>query len=320
MIALVVLGMAMMGAVPAAARTFSVNNDGDEGDQSVGDGLCNAIAALPPRCTLRAAVEEANFTAAPDTIVFQNNLGTIFVDDDIDIHESVTIRGKCDKKQRINGFSSNNGIFEIDGGVIVFECLVLEEGDDDTGDGGCIDIDTNVTSTKVNKVDFKNCNAENGSGGAIDNGADPLTVWNSKFLNNDAADDGGAINTDPDGSVFARTQVSKNTLFQGNHAGDDGGAMASQDDTSHQNVNNSRFIDNEADDKGGAIAHQGDDDSTTTVFNSVFRRNTANFGGAFCDVSGDGDVTVDPFGGNTFVNNFSGANPPFENDFCIPGN
>jgi predicted outer membrane repeat protein len=319
MIALVVLGMAMMGAVPAAAATFTVNSTDDDGDISGADGVCDAQPGPAVKCTLRAAVEQSNFTGPNDTIVFQANLGPIFVEDDIDIGDSVRIIGKCDRKQVINGFESDNGIFEIFGGVITFECLKLEDGDDDTGDGGCIDIDPGVTSVAVRKVEFINCQAQNGNGGAIDNGSDLLRVENSKFIDNFADNDGGGIYTGADGRGVARTLVSKNTLFKFNRAGDDGGAMASQEEDSHQNVTNTRFIGNEADDLGGAVAHQGDSDSTTRIDDSVFRNNQANRGGAFCDVSGDGDVDVDVFDSNVFQGNFSVVNPPFENNFCIPG-
>jgi hypothetical protein len=317
MIALVVLGMAVLGAVPATAATFTVNSTDDDGDLSGADGVCDAQAGPVVKCTLRAAIEQSNFTGPNDTIRFQDGLGPIFVDDDLDINDSVRIIGKCNKKQVINGFESDNGIFEIFGGVIHLECLKLEDGDDDTGDGGCVDIDPGVTSVRVLKVEFINCQAQDGNGGAIDNGSDLLRVENSKFIDNFADNDGGGIYTGPDGGGTARTLVSKNTLFKFNRAGDDGGAMASQEDDSHQNIFQAKFIGNEADDLGGAVAHQGDDDSTTTIDDSVFRNNTANRGGAFCDVSGDGNVDVDVFGGNVFQGNFSVINPPFENDFCF---
>jgi predicted outer membrane repeat protein len=320
MIALVVLGMAVMGAVPAVAATFSVNSTDDDDDLSGADGVCDAQPGPGEKCTLRAAVQQSNFTGPNDTIVFQANLGTIFVEDDIDIDDNVRIIGNCNKKQRINGFESDNGIFEIHGGAHTFECLILEDGDDDTGDGGCIDIDPDSISVTVNKVEFHNCQAQDGNGGAIDNGSDLLRVTNSKFIDNYARNDGGGIYTGADGNGVARTLVSKNTVFKFNTADDDGGAMASQEEDSHQNIQKTTFDGNEADDLGGAVAHQGDDDSTTRIDSSKFFNNTANRGGAFCDVSGDGDVDVDVFGSNRFRNNFSIHNPPAENDFCIPGN
>ena len=59
------------GGVPAAhAATFTVESQTDAVDANPGDGVC-ATAPLPSesvRCTLRAAVMEANALAGPDII------------------------------------------------------------------------------------------------------------------------------------------------------------------------------------------------------------------------------------------------------------
>jgi uncharacterized repeat protein (TIGR01451 family)/CSLREA domain-containing protein len=60
-------------AVPEAA--FAVNSAGDGGDLNPGDGVCSAASAGPPICTLRAAIQEANATAAADTISFNIGAG-----------------------------------------------------------------------------------------------------------------------------------------------------------------------------------------------------------------------------------------------------
>ena len=57
-------------ARPALAATFTVTSTGDGSDTDVGDGACEAIDVSVPRCTLRAAIQEANFTLAADTIAF----------------------------------------------------------------------------------------------------------------------------------------------------------------------------------------------------------------------------------------------------------
>ncbi|CAN5528472.1 hypothetical protein BH24ACT20_BH24ACT20_02690 [soil metagenome] len=65
----------MLAARPAHADTFTVNSTGDGGDQAP-SGVCNTApfpVGTEPECTLRAAIEEANTTAAPDTINF--NIG-----------------------------------------------------------------------------------------------------------------------------------------------------------------------------------------------------------------------------------------------------
>ena len=55
------------GAVFAQAAAFTVNNTGDAGDSSIGNGICATSGGV---CTLRAAIEEANFSAGIDDINF----------------------------------------------------------------------------------------------------------------------------------------------------------------------------------------------------------------------------------------------------------
>ncbi|MDJ0497436.1 MAG: DUF5011 domain-containing protein, partial [Acidimicrobiia bacterium] len=62
----------------ATAGTMTVNSTGDGGDTVVGDGLCDTgglNSAGDPECTLRAAIEEANFDAGADDIEFDIPVG-----------------------------------------------------------------------------------------------------------------------------------------------------------------------------------------------------------------------------------------------------
>jgi CSLREA domain-containing protein len=52
----------------ASALTFTVNSIGDQDDATPGDNVCQTTT--PDECTLRAAIQEANTTAALDTINF----------------------------------------------------------------------------------------------------------------------------------------------------------------------------------------------------------------------------------------------------------
>jgi len=59
------------------AATFVVNDLGDDPDANPGDGLCDIPAGGPARCTLRAAIMEANATTTVDFIEF--SLGLIVI-------------------------------------------------------------------------------------------------------------------------------------------------------------------------------------------------------------------------------------------------
>ena len=64
-VALIVLAPAWVGA-----ETFSVNSLGDDPDISADDGVCEADIEGGGVCTLRAAIEQANASMGPDTLVF----------------------------------------------------------------------------------------------------------------------------------------------------------------------------------------------------------------------------------------------------------
>jgi CSLREA domain-containing protein len=63
---------ASAAVIAAGSMTFTVNSTSDAADASIGDGICATSAG---DCTLRAAINEANKHAGPDTILF-NILGT----------------------------------------------------------------------------------------------------------------------------------------------------------------------------------------------------------------------------------------------------
>jgi CSLREA domain-containing protein len=55
--------------VHAANATFTVTTDNDRPDDQPGDGRCNNAGFLATRCSLRAAIMEANALAGTHTIL-----------------------------------------------------------------------------------------------------------------------------------------------------------------------------------------------------------------------------------------------------------
>ena len=55
-----------------AAYSFVVNSTGDASDLIVGDGICYTDTG---ECTLRAAIQEANFDSEADRIHFGGQIG-----------------------------------------------------------------------------------------------------------------------------------------------------------------------------------------------------------------------------------------------------
>ncbi len=71
---LVAASASVLAAGPAHAATFSVNRTGDAPDANLNNTACDSnTSQAGNQCTLRAAIQEANDTAAPDTINF--NIG-----------------------------------------------------------------------------------------------------------------------------------------------------------------------------------------------------------------------------------------------------
>ena len=64
---LAVVVVLLVTTVPGAAATFTVTSNADTPDAAPGNGTCATAANV---CTLRAALQEANATTAPDTITF----------------------------------------------------------------------------------------------------------------------------------------------------------------------------------------------------------------------------------------------------------
>jgi CSLREA domain-containing protein len=96
-------------ASPAWSASFVVDSTADAIDQTPGDGVCAAITTTPGKCTLRAAVMEANASPGADVITFAS-AGQYFLNlrnpnssffgfesdpkvGDIEITESLTIKG-----------------------------------------------------------------------------------------------------------------------------------------------------------------------------------------------------------------------------------
>lgn len=100
---LAILTALAVGAIAGAsqAATFTVTTSDDGADVSVGDGVCDGSADASVDCTLRAAIQEANATAAADTIILPARpdpyvltlLGSGPAAGDLDVAGDLTISG-----------------------------------------------------------------------------------------------------------------------------------------------------------------------------------------------------------------------------------
>ncbi|HOC42696.1 MAG TPA: CSLREA domain-containing protein [Thermoanaerobaculales bacterium] len=121
---------------PASAATFTVNSTVDGLDASPGNGVCLTPIST---CTLRAAIQESNALAGEDLIIVPagtyllNRPGTSedqCVNGDLDVRESVTIRGDGPDRTVVDG-NSIDRVFDLvppSNATIRFEGIGIHNG------------------------------------------------------------------------------------------------------------------------------------------------------------------------------------------------
>ncbi len=219
-----ILATILFLAVSLEAAVFVVNSFNDAVDTSIGNGLCASAAG---ECTLRAAIQEANFANNADTINIPSGLFILSIagsdedmaaTGDLDILNSVTVSGLGTNATHINGNGAilQDRVFEIHNGNVQLHSMKITNGRVD-GDGGCI---RNTADFVFETAEISDCFAlgNAGFGGAISssNGG-TLQIEFVTISDNEAQISGGGI------SVNGFTQIYKAT-FTENTAGS-GGAI-----------------------------------------------------------------------------------------------
>jgi CSLREA domain-containing protein len=105
----------------SAQATFYVNTTNDTSDANPGDGVCSDPSG---NCSLRAAIQEANTTVAPDIINF-NITGIFSIDSTLNITNSLTIDGVQGTGATIGTLGPNNNGNDFDLKVFVVGQSVL---------------------------------------------------------------------------------------------------------------------------------------------------------------------------------------------------
>ncbi len=184
-----VLALGTRAYAAPQAKTFTVNYILDEPDALAGDGKCESAPSA--KCTLRAAIQEANAFPGADTIVLPANNTfplTRSGDDnsalngDLDISESVTIVGGNRQTTVIDG-NQLSRVFEIvkTSQTVQISDLTIQNGKDSFEAGGLKSTNGILTLTRVI---MKN-NSAGSYGGALGlNGS--VNIVDSEFANNSA--------------------------------------------------------------------------------------------------------------------------------------
>jgi CSLREA domain-containing protein len=204
---------------PAHAAIFAVDSTVDTTDANPGDGVCDDGAG---RCTLRAAIQEANAGAGADTITlpagtygltlsgfFENNSRS----GDLDIRSTITINGSGASTTTIDQTQLDRVIDVRSGGSLTMSRVTVEGGRAFTGAGIRV---TNGT-LRLTSVELVGNRASSGGGFRAN---DSTVVLNRvTATGNTASSHGGG------GYASDSTVTATNSTLSGNSAGSRGGGL-----------------------------------------------------------------------------------------------
>jgi len=299
--------LASLGSAQAQiVVTFTATDTVDVVDANPGDGQC---ADSSGRCSLRAAIMEANAQAAADpSKEFVINLGANTYSfnfpsaqsdtdqanaDDLDVRAKIRIVGQGQDTtivERLSGFYSYcSRLFEVwPGAQLTLENMAIKQFcafpnlSRSSRSGGAVYVHANASLT-VDEVTFEDNWSNDYYGGAIYN-AGTVTITASTFRQNSAYDGGAIYN------LGALTIT--NGTFTDNSASDDGGAIYNDGTLT---ITDGMFFSNDAD-YGGAIYN--DNDGTASISGSTFKGNYADNDGGAIFSYGTLTVTGATFGGD----------------------
>jgi len=222
--------------IVAFAATFNVNSFGDGIDQSTGDGQCRTASNV---CTLRAAIQEANFNVSLDEINLPSGtyvLTLTGIDNnntagDLDITSNLKIVGhRADdtiiqsnvtpgnNEYRIFHIAPNNNVIDV-----TIMHVNIKNGYANQGAGIFIE-NGNTTLNDMHISDNNATLGSNGKGGGIYNRNGTLTIHRSILSNNTA----GANNLGAGGGLYAengKTYLNNTTIAANEAKGINGGGL-----------------------------------------------------------------------------------------------
>lgn len=286
--------LGVSGPSVSEAKTFRVNNPYDMPDLNPGDGVCQAAEVSGStifqylRCTLRAAIMEANAYPGADIIKLPRLTFALTVmgssdetdgwTGDLDIRDKVVIEGAGKDLTTIEAWEIFDRIFDVHGPAVVEISGMTLKGGQVVGYIGWND-DNYYTNQEVPyppqgiQYDELECDPwaqpqppDKSEGGALLNRGGVVFLKDMMFTENLALCDGGAIAST--GDAFMRITKCD---FEYNVAISDGGAIENDED-SIMVIQGSKFKWNNAYEDGGAIANE---DSMMKIKRSRLLRNSA---------------------------------------------
>jgi CSLREA domain-containing protein len=242
-----------------APADFIVNTIADEPDSDTADTVCRTADG---RCSLRAAIEQANAQAGLQTIALDYQ--RYWLDEDLEITDDMHLTGLGADNSLLAGKGGSRVLLVQNEAQVTLTHLAIMGGQAGSEQGGGLyNVDGTVSLDGVlvsqNQAD---------SGGGIWNGG-TLTLVNSAVTGNQAADGGGGIHNEGT-ATLANVTLSGNTAVNGGGLSSLGSATLTNVTVSH----------NQASSSGGGLQCSL---NSLTLNNTILAGNTAVAAGPNCD-------------------------------------
>ncbi len=271
----------VLSQVVNPSLNIEVNTLGDESDMNVPDEICDVSPTAGEQCTLRAAIETANFVPSDDIITFNASLnnGTIQLGSALpDLGDNlnsgnlvITGPGAALLKVERDSGAAQFRIFTVPSGKTVDISGLTISGGDSALDGGGV---SNAGTLTLDDVVVSGNSTDNDGGGVRNNSGGTLTITGSTINDNDAANLGGGVSNVGTLTVTEST-ISDNDAINGGGVSNTGGTLT---------VTNSTVSGNRARNDGGGLRNVAPGSATLT--NVTVTDNRADSDGSVNGVGG----------------------------------
>ena len=206
--ALLAFAISVLIAAPASADIIKVNKRGDKADPKPANGKCETSKGKKKgkgkkgkkqKCSLRAAVQTANASSGPDTLILLKRNNKLQIKGtgedagatgDLDVSSEIKIKGR---DASINAKRIDRIFDVLGGGSLIVDDAVLFNGTPPATESGGAIRSVGTLVVKRSTIGGNFLSGAGASGGGLFNDGGTLTVSNSEIVFNEAVRAGGAI-------------------------------------------------------------------------------------------------------------------------------
>ncbi len=250
---------------------IEVNTLGDAADNNVADEICDTNVAAGEQCTLRAAIETANYVPSSDVITFNSSLNNQTINLDTALPDlgdnpssgDLEITGPGAtllKVKRDDSAATQFRVFTVPSGKTATISGLTISGGDSAQDGGAV---LNQGTMTLEEVVVSGNRTDTLGGGVHNDGT--MTITGSTVNDNNANIGGGISNKG--------TMTVTESTINDNDAANGGGIATDVTTPKTLTITNSTISDNRANGSGGGLRNVG---TPTTLTNVTIKDNRAD--------------------------------------------